>query len=513
MSSASWPWGSCSTGNRCASSGFARCRARCRGSRACSKDPAAPVNAEPAATLPAQAKPAALLPLADRPPTLWALVVGIDAYQDPAIPACHGAEADAQALARWLADTAGWGDDHTLLLLGSGQAALPASRPADAVQTPEKPLLATRANLDWAIDHWLAPRLGPRDLVVFYFAGQTAIQQPDEGDRSTTLQGDEFLLPVDGRGASPARTGWDAVSALDRLAAARPAEGGSLVCLLDTSLTGRGRRMIPDDVPPPSSRRFLQRLARWPGATAWIAADGHIAGEASQPGQRGPFLKALETALGTRQQPANLLGCLEQLGRDPVLRDQGFRAMGAVLPSVELWSAPARIRADQARSLLLQRGHASSILSLAFTADSSRLISAGNDSVVKLWRTEDRRLLRALPYHLVGVTALSLSPDGKRLVTGDAAGRLRVWDMIDQNERPSGPSHESGTASIGHLPLGTRFATLDRDGTAWLWNAEPTKRRRPANRQRRLRARHRSHTRPRSACARPARWQAPAFRP
>ena len=333
--------------------------------------------------------------------------------------------------------------------------------------SPPGPLLATRANLDWAVDHWLMRRAGPRDVVVIYFAGQAAIESENRAEAAKATPGEEFLLPIDGRLASPGRTGWDVVSAIDRLAAARQGDG-SIVCWLDTSLAGRGRRIVPEETEPPSSRRFLQRLSRWPGSTAWVAADGHLAGEASQPGQRGPFLKALEAALGSRQQPANLLGCLQRLSGDPTLQSQGFRAMGAVLPSLELWPAPARARAAMARELLLQRGHANAVLSLSFTADGSRLISAGNDSVIKLWRVEDRRLLRALPYHLIGVTAMSVSPDGKHLVSGDASGRLRVWDVVAQNELPSGPPHVSGLAEVGHFPDGAslRHARSRRHGLA-----------------------------------------------
>ncbi|MBX6314315.1 MAG: caspase family protein, partial [Isosphaeraceae bacterium] len=407
---------------------------------------------------------------AERAPAVWGIIIGIDQYQDEAIPACHGAVADARAVARWLAETAGWGEDHVLLLIDDVR-----PRPGSPSNRP-KVLRPTRANLDWAIQRWGADRVTTGDVVVVYFAGQ-AIGLPPPAEAAPGTPGSAHLLPIDARLADPVRTGWAIDEALDELAVQRDIR---VVCWLDTSLLGRGRRIDAEADDRAAATLLLQRLTRWPGSTAWLAAEGQVAAEAARVGERSPFSAALLQALGTSEQPNNLLACLDALQHDATVMQQGFRMMGGIAPELDLWSGQARLRGGAERALLLQRGHANAILSMAFSADGSRLITGGNDSVIKIWRVEDRMLLQSLAYHLVGVTALALSPDGRYLASGDGSGRLRLWDLRDHREITIGPSHEQGVAEIAFLPGGTRFTSLDRDGKAWLWNAtDPTRGARP----------------------------------
>ena len=55
---------------------------------------------------------------------------------------------------------------------------------------------------------------------------------------------------------------------------------------------------------------MLQRIVRWPGVTAWLAADGRPAAEARRVGDLSPFTAALLKALGTPERPNNLHTCL-----------------------------------------------------------------------------------------------------------------------------------------------------------------------------------------------------------
>ena len=55
-------------------------------------------------------------------PSTWAIVVGIDQYQDESIAPCHGAVADARAIASWFAEDAGWGAGNVLVLDDHGEA-------------------------------------------------------------------------------------------------------------------------------------------------------------------------------------------------------------------------------------------------------------------------------------------------------------------------------------------------------------------------------------------------------
>ena len=391
-------------------------------------------------------------------PQVWVISIGIDMYKDEAIPSCHGAARDARDVGMWFARTAGWGACNVLMMDERG-------RPSpDAAGGLPDDLLPTRANLDWAFQRWLAPSLRPDDIVVVFFAGQ-AVATPPQADAPPGSPARSYLLPIDAQVRRLEKTGWLLDEAIDPVAATGR---NPIVCWLDTSLMGRGRRVDRAADFRPSATTMLQKLARWPGVTAWLAADGGPAVEASAVGELSPFVGALLEALGTPERPRNLLACLDLLNRNRALAEQGFRMLGGIDPTLNLWSSPVRRMSQSKRELLLQRGHAGAVTTVAFTADGSRMITGAQDSTIKVWRTSDRTVLRALSYHMVGVTGLALSPDGRRLASGDGAGWLRVWDLAGSFPVPAGPPHERGVDRVAFLPDGTHLAMLDMDGRCWL---------------------------------------------
>lgn len=389
-------------------------------------------------------------------PATWAIVVGIDQYQEEAIPDCHGAAADARAVASWFETAAGWGAGNVLLMDDRGE---PAPGP-DPGWTGR--LLPTGANLDWACRKWLANRAGPSDVVVIYFAGQAAAR----------AQGPMALLPIDARADSK---GWAIDEAIDDLTARGV---GSVVTLLDTSPVGRGNPDVSKEKEEGAAKAgadLLRSLTRWPGTTAWLAAEARASAEAPAVGSRSPFTAALLAGLGTPERPRGMLACLDAMNHDPALIARGFRALGGIDAALNLWSAEVRLKGGAARQLLLQSGHALGVTAIAFTPDGDRMVSGGGDSTLRLWRTGDRALLRALSYHLVGVTTLSLSPDGRFLVSGDGSGRVRLWDFRDQVEIVTGPPLATGIEVAAFLPDGSRFATFEHAGPIRLHEAAPAR--------------------------------------
>ncbi|HEX8200480.1 MAG TPA: caspase family protein, partial [Isosphaeraceae bacterium] len=394
-----------------------------------------------------------------RRPEVWALVIGIERYRDEAIPRGRGAVRDSQAIARWLRQAAGWGAGHVLELNDAGD-----PRPG----RPEAQVAAlrpTRENLAWAASQWLGARVRPGDVVVVWYSGQVAGRA-----------GRAYLLPIDARTIDVENTGWLLDGALDELAARGQ---NRILYWLDTSLQGRGRPVAPPPVrpgapadEPPSGAHWLDQLARWPGVSAWLAAEGHPAAEGADGPGPGPFAAALLEALGTPERPRSLTSCLARLRRDGRVTAQGFRARGGIPPELTLWSRAIQPPAQLRPELLLQRGHAGGITAVAVTPDGSQMITASLDTTVRIWRVADRTLLRVLPYHRLGATSLALSPDGRWLASGDNFGRVQVWDLVTQGPRspPVPQPHAAGIAALAALPGGTRLVSLDREGTALLWD-------------------------------------------
>jgi WD40 repeat protein len=400
------------------------------------------------------------LPASAQPqrPSIHAVLIAIDEYDDRAIAPCPGAPGDAQALRRWLIGPGGWTSANVLVMDRQSQRRHGA--PAEALSS----LYPSRDNLNWVLNSWLPARVRPNDIVVIYFAGQAAGLPPKDGS-PPGAPGRNYLLPIDARADNLDGTGWPLEDALDTLAA--PGRN-PLLLFLDTSLAGRGRPAVPGLVPAESAR-WLATLTRWPSVSAWLAADGRTSADGGR--QRSPFLRAIAEHLGTPEAPRNLLGLLEHLGRDPALSEQGFRTAGGVPADLTLWAKALAPVGPAAPALLLQNGHADRVLDIAISPDGTTAFTAGADSTAKAWRLDDRMLLRTLAFHTISVTRVALSPDGSRLATADGNGRVWFWNLPDfrpLSSRVPRP-HDRGVVALTFLGDATRAASLDADGKVLLW--------------------------------------------
>ena len=404
--------------------------------------------------------------LPPRTPQLWAIIVGVGNYRDPAILDSPPAVDQALEVLKWFR-AAGWDESHQLLLRDFGT-----SDPG----TPEAPapnILPTRANLDWAIRQWLLPKAKQGDMVVFYYAGRAAAVVTPQGPRIEPRV-DYYLLPIDGFQSSPATTGWSLDRAVDDCARRRI----QVVCWLATTVQGRSTPGVapppigrPSNTPNPTGQDWLSRLARWPGVTAWLAADRPPGiGQAADP--ITPFTTALLESLGKPNLEDNLAACLKALQRDPTLKRQGFSSLGGVPPDLSLWAdqfgKPVR---QPTPEMVLQVGHADKITGLVSSADGRLLISASMDSTLRVWSPRKRSLLRVLTGQMVGATALALSGNDRWLISGGGRGAVLVHDLQDfsLNPAPRQP-HIKGVVQITMLPDRTHFVTIDRDATAALWD-------------------------------------------
>ncbi len=66
---------------------------------------------------------------------------------------------------------------------------------------------------------------------------------------------------------------------------------------------------------------------------------------------------------------------------------------------------------------------------LAVTLDGRHLLSAGDDTIVRLWDTTTGKLVREFPGHRECVFSLACHPDGKSFVSGDLFGVVKQWNL------------------------------------------------------------------------------------
>ncbi len=399
-----------------------------------------------------------------RRPQVWAIIVGVGSPAHPMLKATTSRDAVREATSAfgWFSRTAGWDRNHLLLLTDFGGSDDPGT-----VRSPARNITPLKKNLDWAFREWLKPRAKPDDVIVFYFAGPARSVPPKD---SSTLP-ENYLLPSDARSESLASSGWSLDKALDVYAKQAKFQ---IVCWLATSLRsdpvpdGGNARSI-DSVA--LSRDWLRRLARWPGVTAWLASDGT---PTTAPGDLAvTFTQALLAGFGKGDNRQNLSGCLRTLQQSSNLK--GFRAIGGVPPHLSLWADQlGRPHKSPQPELVLQVGHADRILDIVSTPDARLLITASQDSTMRIWSPPQNALLRVLSGHSVGVTALGLSESGRWLVSGGGRGEVLVHNLAEDFVRKpiARQPHDldSRVAQVVMLPDGAHVISVDSHRRAYIWD-------------------------------------------
>jgi len=79
--------------------------------------------------------------------------------------------------------------------------------------------------------------------------------------------------------------------------------------------------------------------------------------------------------------------------------------------------------------LLTPDGHKGNVFSVAYNPDGRYMATASSDETVKLWNSQDGKLLRELKEHQAEVCAVAFSPDGKLLVSGGKDRMIRCWKV------------------------------------------------------------------------------------
>ncbi|MFP6766373.1 MAG: WD40 repeat domain-containing protein, partial [Planctomycetaceae bacterium] len=147
-----------------------------------------------------------------------------------------------------------------------------------------------------------------------------------------------------------------------------------------------------------------------------------------------------------------------------------------------LWEAGAAgmVAATQQRSL---EGHKGEVLSATFSADSSRIVTTGEDTLAIVWDTASGKQLYRLSGHTAEVTAAAFSQSGDRIVTASNDNTVKVWDTRKQPEAVDADTggdtarkeiltldgHSREVTSVVFSPDGRYILTAGVDGKAILW--------------------------------------------
>ncbi len=192
----------------------------------------------------------------------------------------------------------------------------------------------------------------------------------------------------------------------------------------------------------PTRARVLTRKARTPRPKPVRTGRGF--------GNWRPILVKLLIGAGVA---AAAVGLQDQLPQLPQLERRG----AGVLSSESGSPGPAR----------LIRGHRGAASFIAFSDDGRQLVSAGQDTTLKLWTSEGGSLVRIIELDNGAATAVAVS--GRRALTGHNDGTIALWNLDSGEKLATFKRSDASIWSLTFLGSGARFAAGANDEDVAVW--------------------------------------------
>jgi WD40 repeat protein len=113
----------------------------------------------------------------------------------------------------------------------------------------------------------------------------------------------------------------------------------------------------------------------------------------------------------------------------------------------------------------------SGVYAVAFTPD-GRVVTGGDDGVLRVYRIGKRHPERLLRGHEQMVISLDVSPDGSRLVSGSRDRTVRIWNLNSSQSEHILEGHTDLVNSVRFSRDGRQVASASFDGSVSIWSVE-----------------------------------------
>ena len=105
-------------------------------------------------------------------------------------------------------------------------------------------------------------------------------------------------------------------------------------------------------------------------------------------------------------------------------------ASGSDDNTIKLWNS------QDGRLIRTLTGHTDRVYSVAFSPDGQTIASGSRDNTIKLWNSQDGRLIRTLTGHTDRVYSVAFSPDGQTIASGSTDKTIKLWNRKDGKSYP-----------------------------------------------------------------------------
>lgn len=117
------------------------------------------------------------------------------------------------------------------------------------------------------------------------------------------------------------------------------------------------------------------------------------------------------------------------------------------------------------------KGHRDSVNSVAWSPDGTKIVSGSDDKTVRIWDVASgKQTGMQSMYHFDSVTSVAWSPNGTKIASGSLDGMVRIWDAASGTQEKAFQSY--GINSVAWSPDGTKIVSGSVDSRVYIWNAE-----------------------------------------
>jgi eukaryotic-like serine/threonine-protein kinase len=116
------------------------------------------------------------------------------------------------------------------------------------------------------------------------------------------------------------------------------------------------------------------------------------------------------------------------------------------------------------------RGHSDIVYFVTFSANGSRIATAGKDRTARVWDAKTGRQVCLCKGHTDEVNWVDFSPDGNLVATAGDDRLVKLWEAESGKELATLRQHAAPVIAVGFCPTRAMLASADKKGMLILWD-------------------------------------------